>query len=63
MAHLDRSRHVLLVFLDTEHKVELSPPSQPPESKGEAHGKNNLAWIYFSCFAMVLTVVPLPTDI
>lgn len=39
MAHLDRSRHVLLVFLDTEHKVELSPPSQPPESKGETHGK------------------------
>ncbi len=38
MAHLDRSRHVLLVFLDTEHKVELSPPSQP-DAEDKARGK------------------------
>ena len=38
MAHLDRSRHVLLVFLDTEHKVELSQPTQP-DAKGEVRGK------------------------
>lgn len=38
MAHLDRSRHVLLVFLDTEHKVELSQPTQP-DVKGEVRGK------------------------
>lgn len=38
MAHLDRSRHVLLVFIDTEHKVELSLPTMS-EPEGEVRGK------------------------